>query len=55
MMITQYLSALHVISIVTWFAGLFYMGRLFIYHVEAQSRPEVERDILQTQYKIMGS
>ena len=34
-------------------AGLFYMGRLFIYHVEAQSKPEIEREILQTQYKIM--
>ncbi|MDX1629650.1 MAG: CopD family protein, partial [Fulvivirga sp.] len=30
-----YLKALHIIFIVTWFAGLFYMVRLFIYQVEA--------------------
>ncbi|MBL4577194.1 MAG: CopD family protein [Flavobacteriales bacterium] len=48
-----YLKALHLIFVVTWFAGLFYIVRLFIYHVEAQSRSEDERDILQSQYKVM--
>ena len=48
-----YLKALHLIFVVTWFAGLFYIVRLFIYHVEAQSRSEDERNILQTQYKLM--
>jgi putative membrane protein len=48
-----YVKALHVIFIVTWFAGLFYIVRLFIYHLEAQDRPEAERKILQTQFAIM--
>jgi putative membrane protein len=48
-----YIKALHIIFIVTWFAGLFYIVRLFIYHTEAETKPPVEKDILQTQYKIM--
>ena len=52
-MLILYIKALHIIFIVTWFAGLFYIVRLFIYHVEAGERPENEREILQTQYKIM--
>jgi protoporphyrinogen IX oxidase len=38
---------------VSWFAALFYMPRLLIYHVEAQSKPENERAILSAQLKIM--
>ena len=45
--------ALHIIFVVTWFAGLFYIVRLFIYHIEADKKPEPERSILQTQYKLM--
>jgi len=30
-----WLKSLHVIFVVTWFAGLFYLPRLFVYHVEA--------------------
>ena len=30
-----WLKALHVVFVVTWFAGLFYLPRLFIYHVRA--------------------
>ena len=48
-----YVKALHIIFVVTWFAGLFYIVRLFIYHTEADSMPEAEKRILQTQYKIM--
>ena len=48
-----YLKSLHIIFVVTWFAGLFYIVRLFIYHNEAQERAENERTILQNQYKIM--
>lgn len=52
-MIIQYIKALHIIFVVTWFAGLFYIVRLFIYHVEADKKPEPERSILQGQFKIM--
>lgn len=47
------LKALHIIFIVTWFAGLFYMVRLFIYNTEAHELPEQERNILHRQFKIM--
>ena len=48
-----YILALHIIFIVTWFAGLFYIVRLFVYHAEADKKEEPERSILQKQYKIM--
>ncbi len=48
-----YLKALHIIFIVTWFAGLFYMPRLFIYATEAGSKPEAEQKILREQFSIM--
>jgi protoporphyrinogen IX oxidase len=48
-----YTKALHVIFIVTWFAGLFYIVRLFIYNREAQDKGEPERSILQRQFSIM--
>lgn len=48
-----YVKALHLVAVVSWFAGLLYIVRLFIYHVEAQSRPEPERSILQTQFALM--
>ena len=48
-----YVKAFHIISVVTWFAGLFYIVRLFIYNVEANEKEEAEKNILQTQFKIM--
>jgi putative membrane protein len=50
-----YLKAIHIIFIVTWFAGLFYMPRLFIYITEAHGKPEPEKSILITQLKAMSS
>ncbi len=47
------LKALHIIFVVTWFAGLFYLFRLFIYHREAMDKSPVERDILLPQFRIM--
>ena len=49
----NYIKALHIIFIVTWFSGLFYMVRLFIYHTEAAAKPEPDRTILQEQFRIM--
>ncbi len=49
-----YLKALHIIFVVTWFAGLFYIPRLFIYHTEAQSKPEPDKTILSNQFKLMA-
>ena len=47
------LKSLHIISVVTWFAGLFYMPRLFVYFAEAAEKSEPEKSILQKQFKIM--
>ncbi len=48
-----YLKALHIIFVVTWFAGLFYMPRLFIYNTEANEKPEIIKNALQEQFTIM--
>ncbi len=49
-----YVKALHIIFVVTWFAGLFYIVRLFIYQTEAENKLEPAKSILQTQYKLMS-
>jgi putative membrane protein len=49
-----YLKALHIIFVITWFAGLFYSVRLFIYYAEAEDKEEPSKSILQIQYKIMS-
>ncbi len=48
-----YLKALHIIFVVTWFAGLFYIVRLFVYQAEAQHEDELRRSILFDQFSIM--
>lgn len=45
--------SLHIIFVVSWFAALFYIVRLFIYHAEANEMEEPKRSILQNQYKVM--
>lgn len=49
----NYIKALHLIFVITWFAGLFYIPRLFIYHIEASEKPSPEKEILTKQLKIM--
>ena len=51
----NYLKSLHLIFVVTWFAGLFYIVRLFVYQIEASKMQSPEKEILQKQYKIMTS
>lgn len=48
-----YVKALHIIFIVTWFAGMFYIVRLFIYNTEANEKEGLEKEILQKQFSIM--
>jgi putative membrane protein len=48
-----YIKALHIIFVVTWFSGLFYIVRLFVYSAEANDKAEPERSILMRQYGIM--
>jgi putative membrane protein len=49
----EYIKALHIIFIVTWFSGMFYIVRLFIYNTEAAEKTEPERSILINQFSIM--
>jgi protoporphyrinogen IX oxidase len=49
----NYIKALHIVFIVTWFAGMFYIVRLFIYNTEAGEKNESEKSILRTQFTIM--
>jgi putative membrane protein len=48
-----YYKSLHIIFVVTWFAGLFYIVRLFIYHTEASKKTDPERKILSDQFMVM--
>tara|TARA_B100000945_G_scaffold317554_1_gene320627 strand:+ start:1308 stop:1829 length:522 start_codon:yes stop_codon:yes gene_type:complete len=48
-----YLKVFHIIGFVVWFASLFYLGRLFVYHREANDRPDPERITLKSQFSIM--
>src|ERR1700743_3405809 len=49
----KYVLAVHIIFVVCWMAGLFYIVRLFIYHTEAQEKPEEEKKILSAQFGVM--
>jgi protoporphyrinogen IX oxidase len=53
-MLYDYIKALHIIFVVTWFSGMFYLCRLFIYHREALDRDEPDRSILQAQFSLMS-
>ena len=49
------LKALHICAVVAWFAGLFYIVRLFVYLRETMDRPEVERAVLEPQLGLMAT
>lgn len=48
-----YVKSIHIIFVVSWFAALFYIVRLFIYTTEAQSKQQPDRSILTTQLLLM--
>ncbi|MGB6267536.1 MAG: CopD family protein [Olleya sp.] len=50
----NYIKALHLIFVVTWFAGLFYIPRLFVYQIEAFHKPSPDKEILGKQLKLMA-
>ena len=50
----NYIKSFHLIFVITWFAGLFYIVRLFVYHIEANDKPSPEKEILTKQYKLMA-
>ncbi len=50
----DYIKSLHLIFVITWFAGLFYIPRLFVYQIEAFHKPSPEKEILGKQLKLMA-
>lgn len=50
----NYIKSLHLIFVITWFAGLFYIPRLFIYHIEAHQKSAKEKKILSRQLILMS-
>jgi putative membrane protein len=48
-----YLKSLHIVFVVSWFAALFYIVRLFIYTAEAQNKDDLSKSILTTQLTLM--
>jgi len=49
-----YIKAFHLIFVITWFAGLFYIPRLFVYQIEAFHKPSPDKEILGKQLKLMA-
>ena len=48
-------KVMHIVGFVAWFAGLFYLVRMFVYHTEAYDFEEPKKDILRRQYHLMES
>src|SRR5258708_17988963 len=48
-----WIKALHIVFVVTWFAGLFYLPRLFIYHAES-NEPGVRAQLKIMQRRLLG-
>ena len=49
----ELLKVLHIISFVSWFAGLFYLPRLFVYHVENITNSEMSSVFKKMEYKLL--
>ena len=52
-MMYNYIKAIHIIFVITWFSGMFYMVRLFIYNTEAGDKPSPSKEILREQFGVM--
>ena len=50
----NYIKSLHLIFVITWFAGLFYIVRLFVYQIEASLKPSPDKEIIGEQLRIMA-
>ncbi|KJD36846.1 protoporphyrinogen IX oxidase [Tamlana sedimentorum] len=50
----NYIKSFHLIFVITWFAGLFYIPRLFVYQIEANQKPSPDKEILGKQLKLMA-
>ncbi|GGK31150.1 hypothetical protein GCM10007962_26960 [Yeosuana aromativorans] len=50
----NYIKSFHLIFVITWFAGLFYIPRLFVYQIESFYKPSPDKEILGKQLKLMA-
>lgn len=50
----DYIKSFHLIFVITWFAGLFYIPRLMVYQIEASNKPSPEKEIIGNQLRIMA-
>lgn len=48
-----FFKSFHIIGFVAWFAGLFYLVRMFVYHSEANEKPEAIREDWKKQFTLM--
>lgn len=48
-----YLKAFHVMAVMAWMAGMFYLPRLFVYHVEAEQNSDTTRTLEVMEYKLL--
>ena len=46
-------KSLHIIGAIAWFGGLFYIGRIFVYHVEALAKDGHTKEVLTDQFAVM--
>jgi len=49
----EFLKIAHIISLIAWFAGLFYLLRLFVYHVENSSNAEMANIFKTMEYRLL--
>jgi protoporphyrinogen IX oxidase len=54
-MLHIYLKALHIIGFVSWFAGLFYLVRIFVYHAEAKQKPLELQAVFESEFIKMSA
>lgn len=52
-MLHLFLKSFHIVGFVSWFAGLFYLVRMFVYYAEANEKPEPLRAEWKKQYTLM--
>jgi putative membrane protein len=48
-----WLKALHIVAVVAWFAGLFYLPRLFVYHADAKPGSELSQTLKVMEYRLL--
>lgn len=48
-----YFKAFHIVGFVSWFAGLFYLVRIFVYHAEADTKPDGIREAFKKEFSLM--